>query len=72
VEFAELPHLPSNYQQALAQLAVLLGGVMVLPNTQQIMQRFQPSWQWAIALSSVTVLCLISLNRVSEFLYFQF
>lgn len=72
VEFAELPHLPSNHQQALAQLAVLLGGVMVLPNTQQIMQRFQPSWQWAIALSSVTVLCLISLNRVSEFLYFQF
>lgn len=72
VGFTEFPHLPLNYQQAIIRLALLLAIVIALPNTQQIMQRFQPSWQWAIALGSVTVLCLISLNRVSEFLYFQF
>lgn len=71
------------------------GGAAVaffLPNTQQIVRRFDPAldfraaidegrtqnlvWfpspQWAIAIGLLMVAGLLSLNRPSEFLYFQF
>ncbi|MES2353856.1 MAG: MBOAT family protein [Pseudomonadota bacterium] len=56
-------------------------------NTQQILAGFEPAldmktndekgaWQpsipWAVATSTAFVACLLSLNQVSEFLYFQF
>ncbi|WP_421657575.1 MBOAT family O-acyltransferase [Leptothermofonsia sp. ETS-13] len=72
VEFMGFPYLPSDYKQGLMVLILLLAVVIGLPNTQQIIQRFQPSWLWAISLGGIAALCLISLNRVSEFLYFQF
>lgn len=63
-----------------------------LPNTQQLVGRFEPAldfhppsavraigrlvWspspRWAVALGVLLVTCLLSLNRPSEFLYFQF
>lgn len=53
-------------------LVLLLLCVVFLPNTQQIMRRFKPNWWWAFAISIIASLSLFSLNRVSEFLYFQF
>ena len=53
-------------------LVFLVVGVTLLPNTQEIMQKFKPTWAWAIAGGSLASLSLLSLNRVSEFLYFQF
>jgi alginate O-acetyltransferase complex protein AlgI len=53
-------------------LAGLVLCVTLLPNTQQIMQWFKPNWLWAVLVSSTAACCLLSLNRVSEFLYFQF
>jgi len=60
---------------------------LICPNTQQILARFEPAlgartddpnaaWRptfpWAIAASMGFVVCVMNLNRVSEFLYFQF
>jgi alginate O-acetyltransferase complex protein AlgI len=53
-------------------VVVLLLAVTLLPNTQQIMKRFHPNWWWAIGMSVIATLSLFSMNRVSEFLYFQF
>ncbi|MCL6435380.1 MAG: hypothetical protein K6T90_14440 [Leptolyngbyaceae cyanobacterium HOT.MB2.61] len=72
VEFTGFSYLPSDYKQGVMVLVLLLVVVVWLPNTQQIVQRLQPSRLWAISLGSIATLCLISLNRVSEFLYFQF
>ena len=68
----EFDYLPLNHKQSLLTLILLLLGAVFLPNTQQIMQNFKPTL-WRIALISGTaVFSLLSLNQVSEFLYFQF
>jgi alginate O-acetyltransferase complex protein AlgI len=72
-----------------AWVLVLLPVVMLAPNTQEILGRFQPalnfhdargltrfSWRptpgWAVIVATVTAFGLLSLTRVSEFLYYQF
>jgi len=75
-----------------------LGFLWVLPNTQQLMSRFEPALQasspkgevvsglqkivprlfwapttrWGVAIGVVLAVSVLSLSRVSEFLYFQF
>ncbi|MCT7966027.1 MBOAT family protein [Laspinema sp. D1] len=71
-EVAQLPALPPNYRQSFVILAVVLMGAVLLPNTQQMVERFKPTTAWAVGLSAVAIACLLSLNRISEFLYFQF
>ena len=71
----ELIYLPTTYNSKSLSLAILVGltlGVTLLPNTQQIVQNFKPTWWWATYVGVLASLCLLSLNRVSEFLYFQF
>lgn len=70
--WTDLSYLPPGDKWGLLALVVLLLGVMLLPNTQEIMGRFKPTWQWAIWVGLITAACLISLNRISTFLYFQF
>ena len=70
--WGEFTYLPPNPQQSLAVLAGLLLCVTLLPNTQEIMQKFKPTWWWAVGVGLLTSVCLLLLNRVSEFLYFQF
>jgi alginate O-acetyltransferase complex protein AlgI len=70
-------------------IAVLLPLVMVAPNTQEILGRFEPAlnlrtdqtstrlaWRptplWGAIVATVTACGLLSLTRVSEFLYYQF
>lgn len=53
-------------------LVALLFCVMLLPNTQQIMNYFKPNLWWAVGVSFIAILSLFSMNRISEFLYFQF
>jgi alginate O-acetyltransferase complex protein AlgI len=68
----ELTYLPLGSKESLLILAGLTLGVALLPNTQQILQRFKPTLWWAVCLGAMAAFCLLSLNRVSEFLYFQF
>jgi len=69
-------------------IAVLLPVVMLAPNTQEILGKFEPAlsvrpgastrfmWQptarWAAVAAVLTACGLLSLTRVSEFLYYQF
>lgn len=64
------PYMPSK--DKLIILVGLMLWVILLPNTQQVMQWFQPKWWWAVGVSAIAFYCLLSLNQVSEFLYFQF
>ncbi len=64
------PYMPSK--DKLIILVGLMLWVILLPNTQQVMQWFQPKWWWAVGVSAIAFYCLLSLNKVSEFLYFQF
>lgn len=51
-------------------LAVLM--VALLPSSQSLVERLRPRPIYAVALAALLLLSIISLTRVSEFLYFQF
>lgn len=70
--FRKLPYLPENYKYSLIMLVGVFFIATITPNTQQIMKTFQPTWWWNILITGLAILCLLSLNRISEFLYFQF
>lgn len=58
--------------KSLIAVVVLLLCVTLLPNTQQIMQRFKPS-RWLGIMAGILALYTISyMDAISEFLYFQF
>ncbi|NET48797.1 MAG: MBOAT family protein [Merismopedia sp. SIO2A8] len=65
-----LPMAPRS--QSVGLLLLLLSVVVVCPNTQEWVSRFRPNRLWAISMGIIAAWCLLSLNRVSEFLYFQF
>lgn len=51
-------------------LAVLM--VALLPSSQSLVERLRPRPIYAVALAALLLLSIVSLTRVSEFLYFQF
>lgn len=69
----ELIYLPElGFNKVLLILTGLWLSVIALPNTQQLVTWCVPK-RWAAGLVSVlSIACLLSLTRVSEFLYFQF
>lgn len=71
----DLAYLPQVNGSKALSLLVLIGltlCVTFLPNTQQILQKLKPRWWWAVWVGILASFSLLSLNRVSEFLYFQF
>lgn len=68
----EIPRLSTNIIWIFAVLIGLILCVTLLPNSQQIVQRIKFSWWWAAFIGCTASLCLLSLNKVSVFLYFQF
>lgn len=74
VRFNDLPSLDyfPGGQESLVVLAILTLWVVFLPNTQELVQRFRPRWWWGLFLSCLSVLTLLLMSRVTEFLYFQF
>lgn len=70
--FTYLPEVNGSKNLSVFLLLGLTLCVTLLPNTQQIVEKIKLTWWWAIAIGIVTSLSLLSLNRVSEFLYFQF
>ncbi|MEM8807149.1 MAG: MBOAT family protein [Cyanobacteria bacterium P01_G01_bin.38] len=71
-QLAYLPELHNSKVLPIGALIGLIGVCVKLPNTQQLVAGLRPRWYWAMGLGGVSTLCLLSLNRVSEFLYFQF
>lgn len=70
--FAFIPEINGSKSLSIFTLVLLILSVTFLPNTQQIVERLKPNWLWAAWLGILTSISLLSLNRVSEFLYFQF
>lgn len=69
----DLIYLPEiGGQKSIMILLGLLFCIVLAPNTQQIMKNFKPNAFAAVTVSLLATFCLLSLNRVSEFLYFQF
>ena len=71
-DLAYLPKLWGSKSLSILTLIVLTFSVILLPNTQEILAKLKPTWSWAILIGVLTSVALLSLNRVSEFLYFQF
>lgn len=71
-ELAYLPTLANQKVFAILTLGCLTLCTLTLPNTQQIVAQLKPTWWWAVGMGMMASLSLLSLNRVSEFLYFQF
>ena len=71
-EILYVPEVNGNKALSLVVLGGLILCVTLLPNTQEILKKLKPNWGWAIWIGALGTLSLLSLNRVSEFLYFQF
>ena len=71
-----LPNLPGDNPTSLGINLIFITALLVVvtffPNTMELMNKFSPTKKWALAISVLGVTCLISLNKVTEFLYFQF
>ncbi|MGD1704558.1 MBOAT family O-acyltransferase [Dapis sp. BLCC M229] len=67
-----LPEFLGSKIFSILGLIVLTFSVSFLPNTQEILAKLKPTWWWAAWIGVLTSVALLSLNRVSEFLYFQF
>jgi alginate O-acetyltransferase complex protein AlgI len=71
----DLAYMPQVLGSKAASLGVLFGLLFVtakMPNVYEIMSKLRPNWIWAAWIGFLGSICLLSLNRVSEFLYFQF
>jgi alginate O-acetyltransferase complex protein AlgI len=42
------------------------------PNSMQLKDKVKPSWPWAVLIGAMLAFGVLSMNKVSEFLYFQF
>ncbi len=65
-----LPGIGGGY--SLIILGIVMLAVMKLPNTMQMIEQFTPKIGWGLGIATLATSCLLSLNQVSEFLYFQF
>ncbi|HAC64209.1 MAG TPA: membrane-bound O-acyltransferase family protein [Cyanothece sp. UBA12306] len=73
--WAEMIYWPEINGSKILSFIYLIGlifAVILLPNTQQITANMKFNLAWAIGLGLLAAYCILSVNRVSEFLYFQF
>ncbi len=80
VSFGYVSYIINKYD--FIMLIVLIFSVLKLPNSQEIVFgevsyqgiifKWKPNLLWALFTVLITVFSIMSLNRVSEFLYFQF
>ncbi|MFD0673658.1 MBOAT family O-acyltransferase [Cohnella sp. GCM10027633] len=63
---------PQKFPTELLLIVVLLIGVVYVPNTQQVVKRISSSRWGAVLLIVLAVISMLQMNKVSEFLYFQF
>lgn len=70
-----LAFLMPNTQQIMSRFSPALssGDTSVASSSVAVRTiEFNPSWQWGVVIGVILVLSLLSLNRPTEFLYFQF
>jgi len=70
--FNYFPELFGSKILTIFYLVVLIFSVKYLPNTSEIVKNVKIGWFYTLFLAITTTISLLSLNRISEFLYFQF
>ncbi len=57
-----------------SELRLLIGLVICwfLPNSTQMGERFKPTWKNMLFAAVLLIICLVNMNKVVQFLYFQF
>jgi alginate O-acetyltransferase complex protein AlgI len=73
--WSSLTYLPEFFGSQSLTFLVLIALMIVVtfaPNTQEISKRITFNKWWGMGLGLLAGYCILSLNRVSEFLYFQF
>ena len=72
IQFQEnFPYLDAPFTK-INYILILLFCICFFPNSQEIMGYFKPNIVWLTMGVILTCYCLLSLNQVSEFIYFQF
>lgn len=64
--------LGEKLEDLLTPVAIALLIALFGRNSMEWVKKFVPNWRYAIVTAVLTAWCLLSLSRVSEFLYFQF
>ena len=71
IQYNNMTYLPDGRSTVYMLLALYLW-VNIEPDTFQLAKKFKPNWIWLLALTALCLVSLVSLNKISEFLYFQF
>ena len=43
-----------------------------LPTTQKISEKFKPNWKYLLYAAVLLIICILNMDKVVQFLYFQF
>lgn len=70
LQFQNLKFLTLKGQEVFVILSILLMTAFI--KEPIVGSNFRPNWKWVLRLSLIATLSLLVLNKVSEFLYFQF
>lgn len=65
-------HSPLTLLIPIIMIAIFLPIVLFTPNSTQRREQMNPDWKTAFTMAVMFVLSLLYLNRISEFLYFNF
>jgi len=72
VDFASLSVRFQNIDQALLLVVLFVLMVVFTKNSMEMKAQFQPDWKTAIFISILATYAILNLNKVSEFIYFNF
>ncbi len=42
------------------------------PTTQKIAEKFKPNWKYLLYAAALLIICILNMDKVVQFLYFQF
>ncbi len=72
VDFASLAARFQDINQATVLLILFFLMAVFMRNSMEMIDRFQPSWKTAVFISILATYAILNLNKVSEFIYFNF
>ncbi len=72
IDFASLSVRFQDINQAVVLLVLFLFIAVFMRNSMEMKDRFRPSWKTALFISGLATYAILNLNKVSEFIYFNF
>ena len=72
VDFASLSVSFQNIDQAAVLVVLFILMVAFMKNSMEMKEQFQPDWKTVIFISILATYAILNLNKVSEFIYFNF